>query len=118
MYEKFRNCWNPCRQAAKNGHTSQLQQQGEQQQTHKVGKKTGGDRSMIVQVDRTVDRTVDQSNSSSVSQLGLGLQKLPTNDRMFPRAGHQERGEGPRRGGEGRARVRRIVAGRQKEGNH
>lgn len=112
MYEKFRNCWNPCRQAAKNGHTSQLQQQqqGEQQQTHKVGKKTGGDRSMIVQV----DRTVDQSNSSSVSQLGLGLQKLPTNDRMFPRAGHQERGEA----GEGRARVRRIVAGRQKEGNH
>lgn len=114
MYEKFRNCWNPCRQAAKNGHTSQLQQQGEQQQTHKVGKKTGGDRSMIVQVDRTLDRTVDQSNSSSVSQLGLGLQKLPSNDRMFPRAGHRERGGA----GEGRARVRRIVAGRQKEGNH
>lgn len=49
---------------------------------------------MIVQVDRTLDRTVDQSNSSSVSQLGLGLQKLPTNDRMFPRAGHREREEG------------------------
>lgn len=85
---------------AKNGHTSQLQQQqqrqqqGEQQQTHKVGKKTGGDRSMIVQVDRTVDRTVDQSNSSSVSQLGLGLQKLPTNDRMFPRDTEREEGQG------------------------
>lgn len=57
---------------------------------------------MIVQVDRTLDRTVDQSNSSSVSQLGLGLQK---------RSNVSEGGTPKERGGRGdQDEARRVDA--------
>jgi len=86
MYEKFRNCWNPCRQATKQKQQQQHQyekEEGEQQQQHKVGKKTGGDRSMIVRVDQSNSSVDHQRAVRQSTTWTRTLKAQKTDSRMF-----------------------------------